>query len=783
MMPEKLRILILEDAPSDAELVQRELRKAKSSFVTKCVGTREAFLAALESFSPDLILSDYTLPDIDGTTALRLVSERAPEVPVIIVTGSISEEAAVECMKAGAADYVIKDHLARLVPAVQGALERKRERERRLAAERASEQAEAELRKSEKQFRELLESAADGIVIVDDRQQIVFVNAQAEQLFGYTRQELIGQPVHMLVPGRFGDHSKHVESYLAEPTRRPMAQSQELYGQRKDGSEVPIDVSLSSLETDEGLLVTAVVHDVTEHRQATEALRRSEQQYRDLVEHAAYGIYRASPEGRFLAVNPALVAMIGYESEAEVIALDLARDIYADPALQEHFVEKYSGAVPIEGLEVEWKRKDGKLIVVRLSGKPISDGEGHLQYFEMIVEDATERRSLEAQLRQAQKLEAVGRLAGGVAHDFNNLLTVVLGESEMTLADLPPQHPARDGLQEIHNAGERATALTRQLLAFSRKQVVETVVFNLNELVADLEKMLRRLIGEDIELISRTAADAGAVRADQGQIEQVLMNLAVNAREAMPQGGQLVIEAANVTLDEDYARSHADVTAGDYVQISVSDSGTGMTDDVKAQLFEPFFTTKERGTGLGLAVCYGIVKQFGGHIGVYSEQGVGTTMKVYLPRIAEAVEPTRKRGPAALPNGTETILLVEDDEAVRRRGVRILRARGYRVLEAPDGAEALRVLDRAEGPVQLLLTDVVLPKMAGRILADRVRELRPDVKVLFVSGYTDDVILQQQLLERDVTLLQKPFTSSALACKVREVLDQDEEGLKGKTNG
>jgi hypothetical protein len=637
-MGEKLRILILEDVPTDAELQEHELRSAGYSFTCERVDTRDAFLDALDRFAPDVVLADYQLPQFDGMTALRLTRERHPEIPVVMVTGSINEETAVECIKAGAVDYVLKNHLRRLAPAVEGALERRRERETRERAE--------------------------------------------------------------------------------------------------------------------------------------QALQRSEAQYRGLVENATYGIYRSTVGGKFLTVNRALVEMLGYASEAELLAADLA-DLYEDPNQRTRFIEEARIADGIKRVETVWKRKDGGSITMRLSPRVIRDAGGELQGFDVIAEDVTERRALEAQLRQAQKLEAVGRLAGGVAHDFNNILTVVLGESEMALADLPSDHPLRDPLQEIHDAGTRAGGLTRQLLAFSRKQIIEPVIFNLNELVIGVDKMLQRLIGEDVELVTRTPSDPVVVNADRGQIEQVLMNLAVNARDAMPQGGQLVIETDNITLDEDYALSHADVDAGDYALISVSDTGTGMTAQVKARLFEPFFTTKdsEHGTGLGLAVCYGIAKQFGGHIGVYSEPGLGTTMKVYLPSAEDPTEALLEAVAETRPCGSETILLVEDEEPVRRTGMRILRAHGYKVLEAGNGEQALQLLERAEQRVQLLLCDLVLPKMGGRVVAERVRELLPDIKVLFVSGYTDDVILRNQLLERSVALLKKPFTPSTLAFKVREVLD------------
>jgi signal transduction histidine kinase len=388
-----------------------------------------------------------------------------------------------------------------------------------------------------------------------------------------------------------------------------------------------------------------------------------------------------------------------------------------------------------------------------------------------LEDKVSELRSTQEQFAHVQRMEAVGRLAGGVAHDFNNLLTVILGETDLALK--VPEEDSTAALTEVRRAGERAAVLTRQLLAFSRRQLVEPVVFSVNDMVADLEKMLTRLIGEHIQLTTKPAAEIPTVRADRGQIEQVLVNLVVNSRDAMPNGGRVTIETFTVRLDAAYAQSRPDVVAGDYVMISVSDTGHGMTPDVQSHLFEPFFTTKDRskGTGLGLATSYGIVKQSGGHIAAYSEPGVGTTMRVYLPCVQQAVEP-RSAKPDSLPRGSETILLVEDDPPVRATAARILGSQGYRVLEADDADAALAILNRNGAAIQLMITDVVLPGMNGRELAEKVAELRPDIRILYVSGYTDDVILQHRLVERDVILLQKPFTASGLATKVRHMLDR-----------
>ena len=388
------------------------------------------------------------------------------------------------------------------------------------------------------------------------------------------------------------------------------------------------------------------------------------------------------------------------------------------------------------------------------------------------LEDKVEElRSTQEKFAHAQRMEAVGRLAGGIAHDFNNLLTVILGETELALKGPADEIPA--SLAEIHRAGERAAVLTRQLLAFSRRQLVEPTVFSVNEMTLDLEKMLTRLIGEHIELVSRPNADVVTVRADRGQIEQVMVNLVVNARDAMPNGGQITIETVTVRLDAAYTLTRTDVTPGEYVLISVSDTGHGMTAEVQSHLFEPFFTTKDRsrGTGLGLATSYGIVKQSGGHIAAYSEPGVGTTMRVYLPRVYEPQDVRPVREPT-LPRGSETILLVEDDPPVRATAARILAAQGYRILEAGDGASALAMLKVPGSRPDLVITDVVLPGMGGRELAEEIARLYPGIRILFVSGYTDDAILQHRLVERDVTLLQKPFTASSLAGKVREMLDR-----------
>jgi len=520
-------------------------------------------------------------------------------------------------------------------------------------------------------------------------------------------------------------------------------------------------------------LLPAIERELRE-AQARATLRATEASFATLVEHAPVGIYRSSPEGRFLSANAAVVRMLGYESAADVLGLDMARDVYADAAERQRLVERdtYSDR-QYDSVEATWKRRDGRLLTVQLSVRAVRNRAGQVEYYETFVRDVTDQRRLQQQVLQSQKMEAVGRLAGGIAHDFNNLLTVITSYSDLLLEDLAPGDAKRDDLEQVRKAADGAAALTRQLLAFSRQQAVEPRVVSLNTVVEGLHKILRRVIGEDIELTTTLAPDLGAVRADVGQLEQVLMNLAVNARDAMPSGGRLTVETANVEHDPDYARDREAAAVRQFAMLAVSDTGCGMDEATKARIFEPFFTTKEpgKGTGLGLATVYGIVKQAGGFIWVYSEPGQGTSFKIYLPEVDATAERTTAVAGARAPRGTETVLLVEDAAAVRAVTKQVLERQGYVVLEAPDGEAALRLAQQHRGPIHLLLTDVVMPRVSGRELAERLTQVRPDMRVLYASGYTDDSVVRHGILELGTAYLQKPFSPESLARKVRDVLD------------
>jgi len=510
-------------------------------------------------------------------------------------------------------------------------------------------------------------------------------------------------------------------------------------------------------------------------RATQDSLRRSESNFRSLVMNAPYGICRCNALGILQDANPAVVAMFGYESAAELTGRHLG-SLYADAQQWFQTADYFHGRKEFNNLTTECVRKDGAGIVARISGRSIPNGkEGGS--FEIFMEDITETRTLEMQLRQAQKMEAIGRLAGGIAHDFNNLLMVISGYSEFLLDRIGADAHLRGPAQEISNATQRATSLTRQLLAFSRKQMLAPKVLDLNEVVGENLKMLTRMIGEDIDLVMIPDAALGAVRADPGQIDQVIMNLAVNARDAMPQGGKLTIETANVTLDESFARTHTPLTPGDYIMLAISDTGVGMDNETQTRIFEPFFTTKgARGTGLGLSTVYGIVKQSGGFIFVDSQPERGTAFRAYFPRVdgrEDAVAVPETLGLPRAEHGQETILLVEDETNLRRLARQYLETQGYKILEAEDGAAALQIVDGHQGTIDLLLTDVIMPGMNGRELAARIGNLLPEMRVLYMSGYTENAVGQDGTLDAGVNLLQKPFSLPALKDRVREVLDSE----------
>jgi len=499
--------------------------------------------------------------------------------------------------------------------------------------------------------------------------------------------------------------------------------------------------------------------------------RRAEERYRRLFEHDLAGVGSVSLDGRFLACNPAFARILGYDSPEDLLAHD-AGAIYLHAEDRPAVLARLREAGRLMSFENRLRRKDGREVWV-LANMALVPGESGEQVIESTLVDITERKQLEQQLWQSQKMDALGSLAGGVAHDFNNVLTAILGYADLVLLDLPADSPHRKDLDEISRAAQRAGDLTRQLLTFSRRQPIEPRVLNLNDVVADTDKMLRRLIGQEVQLVTVLAPTLGTIRADPSQVHQVLLNLAVNARDAMPDGGTLTIETHEVDIDGGYAQEHVDAQPGAYVLLAVSDTGTGMDAATRARVFEPFFTTKEKGkgTGLGLATVYGIVRQHGGHISLYSEIGRGTTFKVYLPRAQASAEPERRRRPAEARGGTETILLVEDEAPVRDFVASALKRAGYQVLAAADGDEALRLEATSHEQIDLLLSDGMMSGIRVPEMVAEFRKRRPDTRVLLMSGYAQEAFIRQGLMVAGGAFLQKPFTAAGLVAKVREVLD------------
>ncbi len=889
-MDRALRILILEDMPMDAELMEYELERAGMAFLARRVDTREAFLEALEEFRPDVILSDYSVPRFDGMTALTVARERAPGTPFLIVTGSVNEETAVRCMKAGASDYLLKSNLARIGPAIEAALARERLQAEQARAEAALRRSEANLRAifnsslqsfvlvdrdgvvkafnrtadewaqqlrgrgleegeqireflpgtaagfaaalrgethrleygvpdregrirwfetsdvpvvdddgtvigvclsavniderrralealaaSERRFRSLVQNSSDLVVVLRDDGTIGYASDSAQRIVGRPAGDLVGANLPALLEPA---DAAAVRAFLDGGTgANPGTRVLEFGFPGPDGRRIALEAVASDLRSDPiigGVVLNA--RDVTERKEVERALRESEERYRDLFDNASDLICLADAGGRFLYVNKAWQQAMGYGPD-EIARMELVDVVHPeDRARFGEALERVLAGQPVSHLEVVFVPKGGGSLTVEGNASATREG-GRPTLVRGIFRDVTERKRVEEQLRRAERMQAAGRLAGGVAHEVNNMMTGVIGFANFVLRSLPEDDGRRRDVEEIIKAGTRAADLTRQLLAFTRQQFRRPEVLDLNGVVSGMERMLRRSAGDDNELALRLHPERLEVNADRSQLEQVLINLVLNARDAITGGGRVTIETAPVELDAAYARRHTDVAipTGPYVLLAVTDTGCGMPPEVQARAFEPFFTTKPvgQGTGLGLSTVYGIVKQNEGFIWAYSEVGRGTVFKVYLPRVtAPAGRATEPEGPEEPVGGRETILVVEDEEVVRLLASRGLREHGYRVVEARNGAEALAYLEAHPGTVDLVISDVVMPEVGGRELGRRVARLDRGVPVLYISGYTGDDVIQRGLLDPGAPFQQKPFTPMTLARTVREMLDR-----------
>ena len=630
-----------------------------------------------------------------------------------------------------------------------------------------------ELQQAEEKYRAIFDNAIEGLFQSTLEGRFITANPAMARILGYDSPEEMIATITDVTHQLYVNPDNRAEAARIQE-ERGVLQGFEFEAYRKDGARIWLSVNRRSVRNENGeeIYREGSVEDVTERKRAEHDLRRSEERYRDLVENAHDLIYEHDLEGNYTSSNKAGEQITGYTVE-ETLQLNLTQTV-APEHLEKarEMIRRRLAGDKVTAYDLDFIAKNGSRVPLEVNTRLVFY-DGVPVGVQGIARDVTERKGLEEQLRHSQKLEAVGQLAGGVAHDFNNLLTVIGGYSSMLLGKLPQDSSHRTAVEEIKKAGDRAAGLTRQLLAFSRKQILQPIVLDLNVVVSDLDKMLRRLIGENIDLLTITEPGLGQVNADPGQMEQMIINLIVNARDAMPNGGKLTLQTSSVTLSGDYALKHVPAVAGDYVMVSVSDTGCGMDAETQARIFEPFFTTKAagKGTGLGLSTVYGIVKQSGGNIWTYSEIDHGTTFKIYLPRVDgtynEAIEHASPSGT----HGTETILLVEDEEQVRQIAEEILKSQGYRVLAAANGELALALAKQYQGEIHLLITDVVMPAMSGRALVEQLSPLRPDMAVLYMSGYTDDAVVRHGLLGDQLAFIQKPFTADALARKVRSAFN------------
>ncbi len=759
-----IKILIVEDSLDDAAMLVDELKTAGFEPVWKRVETKADFLAELKK-SPDIILSDYRMPQFTGLKAAQLVQESGLDIPFILISGTVGEDAAVEAMKFGATDYLLKDRLGRLGSAVKRALEQKHLRDKN--------------RHAEQQIRlqaSVLEAAANAILITDSKGRILSANHAFHVLTGYAPAEALGKNPRFL---KSGQHDEFFYRQLWETVAGGKFWQGEIINRRKDGTLYCEDMTVTPVSAD-GIGIThfiAIKQDVTERKRAQEELILKTAFLEAQIESALDAILVVNERAKIILKNQRLFQLFKVpdhltHEDDDTKLLEYVTSRMKDP---KQFGERvaYLYAHPDEVGRDEIALADGT-ILDRYSA-PVRDKAG--KYYGRIwtFRDITEQRKLEEQFRQSQKMEGIGQLAGGVAHDFNNILAVIQMQATLVGAGDNLSKEQLEYVEDISSAVQRAAALTRQLLLFSRRQVMQTRDLNLGESITNMTRMLHRVLGEDIQMQFKLAPQSLFIHADAGMMDQVLMNLAVNSRDAMPKGGQIIIETSAVEFDETSASLSARAQPGSFACLSVTDTGTGISPEHLSRIFEPFFTTKDvgKGTGLGLATVFGIVQQHQGWINVYSEIGRGTTFRIYLPRQGKKSEP-KSQWPdfAALRGGKETILLVEDDATLRASVAKALSRLGYHVLEVPNAVAALEVWKPHQNEIRLLLTDMVMPGgMTGKELGERLLKENPKLKVVYTSGYSAEVAGKDFPLEEGVNFLTKPFEAHKLAQTIRAALD------------
>jgi PAS domain S-box-containing protein len=760
MSGEVFTVLLVEDNPRDARLLEEAVKDSGSSLRLDWVETLGAAVERLRDRTFDAVLLDLSLPDAHGLETLARIRLEAPSIAIVVLTGFDDAATAATALREGAQDYLVKGKVdgELLIRAIRYSTERKR--------------ATDAVRRREEHFRSLIENALDIIAVVDEAGTIRYASPSLERVTGSRSEELIGSSAFRLI---HPDDVAAVERALAGCVGFPGMQSVEFrVRHRTNGRWRVLEAICRSLLNDPAVAGIVVnCRDITDRREAEEQLRKLHETLRAVIETSPLAILSLDLDGHVQSWNRAAERIFGWRVD-EVIRRPLPVFLEMDrEGLRDHPDSVRRDDVPV-GRASRLRRKNGSLLDVHLWTGLLRDGGGAVSGVVALIADVTESKRLEEQLRQAQKMDAVGRLAGGVAHDFNNLLTVITGSSQLISRRLEPEDPIRGELDQVLRAADRAANLTRQLLMFSRRQLVEPRTLDLNALVSDTYRMLQRIIGEDIELVLKLGFELPTIRADASQIETVILNLAVNARDAMPDGGRLTIATDIAELGNGSVNGPAGLSPGSYVTVAVSDTGSGMSAAATDHLFEPFFTTKApgRGTGLGLSTSYGIVRQHGGDFQVCSEIGKGSTFRVFLPAAAAvSPQPVRVVPKSAGIAHTETILLVEDEDGVRHVISEMLSGEGYRVLAAGGPEEGIRLCRDHPGTIHLLVSDVIMPHMNGVDLAVRLRAIRPQIKVLYVSGYAEGALTEGDLSDRGTAFLQKPFSPDLLALKIREVLE------------
>lgn len=768
---EEIRILINDERPEDAYLLEQGIRKAGFSFTAKRVEARDAFLAALREFAPDIIISDCHFKAFDGMQALDLANEHLPLVPFIIATSILNEEVAVQCMMAGADDYVLKEYPLRIGPAIGVAMSRKKALRERIDIEH-------NLAASERKFRAIFECVNDAILLLNDF-RIVDCNPTAERLFGYGREHLLGRYPLEFSPEfqKDGISSREMRKEIEKKSTGDFFQSFQWRFINSDGIPFDVEAGLTPAFIDGIRLDVAVMRDITEKKRTEIELRESEKKYRRLsrefnalLDVIPDMILLQSPDQRILWANKAALANLGghAESDADRYCYRLVHGLKG-PVEDCPVIQCLRTGEPAKSI---LPMREGTFWEVRAI--PVRDeGAGIVSVLE-IGRDITEIRKLEQQLIHAQKMEAVAQLSSGIAHDFNNIATALIGYANLLLMHCPEESQMRHFAGQILVTSERAADLVKKILAFGRKKVFNLEQVDIARLVVGLRDFLERVIGEEIKITTEFHDEDLYVTADCGQMEQALMNLVTNAKDAMPDGGLISISTSRKALDLNFIETHGFGEEGTYACITLSDTGTGMEQSTMKRIFEPFYTTKEpgKGTGLGLSIVYEIVKGHHGFITVDSAPGEGTTFRIYLPLSKERHHKMEIHENIPRFGGAETILLAEDDEMARRCTASFLSGFGYRIIEAADGAEALRLFAEFKDELDLLILDVVLPLKGGREVAETARGQRSDIRVLFNSGYPLDVLQYKGVLDKGVNFFLKPMDPLGLLKKVREVLDE-----------